>query len=266
MPISDIYSGSKKAYSYIRNSSQYAAVKKWEAKYKNIKEFRTRKRVPYKSMTLSSGLLPNKNRITLRYADSLHLSSGSHSFAFAKFKTNGINDPQHSLVNLTAGRDNQPMFHDTLAALYENYVVLASSIKVQFINHNAGNEDAMFMCLHIGKDDDTKDTITPLVPSNADEVLLSAIPAYKYKLIGGSNNSLSKGTLYKKWTKRQIASKTDRNAAEMVTAADPTDDSQQQFIISLINGKDANEMEGRVYVTIKYEVEYSNIRNTLQMT
>lgn len=269
VPITELYGGAKKAYPYAKKA--YKNIKAWEKKYKDIKTFRLQrkkqKRGPYRSLTLSSGLLPNKNRITLRYADSLAVSTSSDSNLYAVWKANGIYDPEHVLTTgVTGGNNIQPMFRDTMALLYENYQVVASSIKVQYINHDASNSDAVFLCLHIGKDADTKDILTPLVPGSTDELLMSAIPGYKYKLVGGSNNSLSRGTIYKKWTKRQFNNKKDRDNSLSVVNADPSDDNLQQFIVSLINGKDANSMEGRLYVTIKYEVEFSNIRNTLQMT
>lgn len=195
------------------------------------------------------------------------ISTSSQSAVFAVWKANGVVDPEHLFTSgVTSNQNSQPMFRDTMALLYENYQVVASSIKVQYINHDASNSDAIFLCLHVGKDEDTKDVLTPLVPATTDEVLLSSIPAYKYKLIGGSDNSLSRGTLYKKWTKRQFNDKKNKIDSLSAVSSDPANDKLHQFVVSMINGKDANSMEGRLYVTIKYEVEYSNIRNTLQMT
>lgn len=220
-----------------------------------------------RSLTLPSGYLPRKYRLTLRYADSLTVSSGTVSSVFCSWKANGIFAPEVAVtsgISNNKGTSAQPQLRDTMATLYAQYQVKSSTIRASFINHDPSNADAQFLCVHLGTDNDTKDITTPKVPDTTDEILQSGIPGYQYRVIGGSDNSLSKNTITKKWSLRKLA-KGERDDSNVVVTADPTSGNLNNFIVSVINGKDANSVEGRLYVTILYDVEFSQPNDILAL-
>jgi hypothetical protein len=68
--------------------------------------------------------LPGSVRVKLRYAQYFTLNSGVGTIASQAFRANSCFDPDYS------GVGHQPMGFDQLAALYDHYTVLKSSIKL----------------------------------------------------------------------------------------------------------------------------------------
>lgn len=70
--------------------------------------------------------VPNSINVRLRYSDVITLTSTAGSLSKHVFRSNSLFDP-----DLT-GVGHQPMYYDQLGALYSNYVVLGSKIRVLF--------------------------------------------------------------------------------------------------------------------------------------
>lgn len=69
---------------------------------------------------------PNSINVRLRYSDVITLTSTAGSLAKHVFRANSLFDPDFTAAG------HQPMYFDQLAALYANYVVLGSKIRVLF--------------------------------------------------------------------------------------------------------------------------------------
>lgn len=70
--------------------------------------------------------VPNSLIVRLKYNDVYTLTSTAGSIAKQVFRANSLFDPDFT------GVGHQPMYYDQLAALYANYVVLGSKIRVLF--------------------------------------------------------------------------------------------------------------------------------------
>lgn len=100
------------------------------------------KRRKAQSKALIGGLLSGSTnsrakwtRARLVYSDFFQLDPSIGSLNAVKvFTTNGLYDPDHS------GSGHQPAGFDQYMGLYNEYVVVASKIKVQATNHNSGQE------------------------------------------------------------------------------------------------------------------------------
>ena len=71
---------------------------------------------------------PNSIITKMRYCDVLSLSGTTGAIATNAFRANSIFDPDSS------GVGHQPLYHDTYAAIYDQYVVLGSKITVTFLS------------------------------------------------------------------------------------------------------------------------------------
>lgn len=69
---------------------------------------------------------PNELVVRLRYSDIIVMTSTAGSLAKYVFRCNSIVDPDFT------GAGHQPMYFDQFAALYANYTVLGSKIKVTY--------------------------------------------------------------------------------------------------------------------------------------
>jgi len=93
------------------------------------KRLRRRKRTaaPRRSALSFRNPFPEKQTSTLTYCTQGQLDPTTDGFgALATFRANSIYDPELS------GVGHQPSYHDILAAVYERYSVVSSSLSVQF--------------------------------------------------------------------------------------------------------------------------------------
>ena len=71
---------------------------------------------------------PNSIITKMRYCDVMSLSGTTGAIATNAFRANSIFDPD------STGVGHQPLYHDTYAAIYDQYVVLGSKITVTFLS------------------------------------------------------------------------------------------------------------------------------------
>lgn len=78
--------------------------------------------------------LGNRMKMNLNYSEStISLNSGAGTLADFVFSANGLFDPS------ITGTGHQPLGFDQIMAMYDHYVVIASSIKVTFVNTDPTN-------------------------------------------------------------------------------------------------------------------------------
>lgn len=82
--------------------------------------------MPYKLVNMGNGM-PLKVRMVHRYAEYPTMTFTSGAFAQYAFSANGLYDP-----NVT-GAGIQPMYFDTMTALYNHYTVIGAKIRVTFL-------------------------------------------------------------------------------------------------------------------------------------
>lgn len=87
---------------------------------------------------------PNSIITTLRYVDNFQLTCTTGAMATQFMAANGIYDPD------ITGSGHQPLYRDTYAAIYDQYVVLGSKITVSFITTTANEVHIIGIC---GEDD-----------------------------------------------------------------------------------------------------------------
>lgn len=85
------------------------------------------------------GVIPDRLRVKLTYNDQIPRSSSLGAEDIYQFSTNDIFDP-----NVTAS-GTQPTGFDQLGNLYTSWRVIASSIRVDFVNLDV--DDGLFMCV-----------------------------------------------------------------------------------------------------------------------
>lgn len=109
---------------------------------------------------------PNSIVTKLRYCDYLTLSSTTGVRALNVFAANGIYDPD------ITGTGHQPMYHDTYAAIYDQYTVIGSKITVHF----APASSKPWIVGINGDDDSTSTTVvaTLLEQNNAFSTMAAA--------------------------------------------------------------------------------------------
>lgn len=108
-------------------------------KYKR-KPKRRRKSRLY-SMSSPAGV-PTKKVVSMRYCSNGTIASTSGILQVHVFSANNLYDPD------VTGTGHQPMGHDTMATLYNHYVVLGSKITVQWgqVNTSGGTGNLMVGC------------------------------------------------------------------------------------------------------------------------
>jgi len=93
---------------------------------------------------------PNTMITKLRYCDQLNMTSTLGSTVGYVFAANGIFDPDISSIG------HQPMYRDTYAGIYDQYVVIGSKITVTLSNTSTANS----MTVGINGDDDSSGSST----------------------------------------------------------------------------------------------------------
>lgn len=95
------------------------------ARRKRSRKRRSRRRPRFTTMGAPAGV-PTTQVISMRYADRTTITSSSGVMGTFVISANSIHDPSVS------GTGHQPMGHDTMQSLYNDYIVLGSRIKVIF--------------------------------------------------------------------------------------------------------------------------------------
>lgn len=95
------------------------------------------------------GILGNLPRLyKLRYCDWFQLSSSSGAMATYSFRANGIYDPNQSSTG------HQPFLYDTLATLWDRYIVVGAKITIKALGIETGSTSTQVGALGIVLDDD----------------------------------------------------------------------------------------------------------------
>ena len=95
-----------------------------------------RKSNPYKSIVPSRIVrtrcgFPDTLQTTLRYQETLSLSSSSGALFGYVYNLNGLYDPNHT------GTGHQPLYFDQLMTIYNHYIVIGAKITVKFTAYPA---------------------------------------------------------------------------------------------------------------------------------
>lgn len=91
--------------------------------------------------------VPEKLIVRLKYVDSHALGDGVNPMASFTYRCNSLFDP-----NFTAG-GHQPLYHDQIALLYQNYKVIKAQFKVRALStQGAANSNIYYGVLNIGSD------------------------------------------------------------------------------------------------------------------
>jgi len=89
---------------------------------------------------------PASRIVKLNYFDQLNLSPNSGSVQQCTFRANSIYDPN------STGTGHQPLFHDQLQELYNNYVVLGSKITATFWSEDVSTAYGAYACIKVTDD------------------------------------------------------------------------------------------------------------------
>lgn len=183
---------------------------------------------------------PKTMAMVHRYCEIVSISAVLGATGRYEFSANGIFDP-----NIT-GAGHQPQFFDTLAAIYNHYVVTASKMKVRFsspTNYAQGQNVALFL------EDDTS-TLNDIeaIQEQADAVLGQVYP-------GSAPVVLTKYWDAKKWFGGDPLSDPLMSAA---TTANPTE--QTYFCLAAKCVDSAVATAVYISVEIEYTVVWDELR------
>ena len=93
---------------------------------------------------------PNSIITKLKYVDTYILTSTTGSIARQDFRANSVYDCD------STGAGHQPMYRDTYASVYDQYVVIGSKITVEYCNVSTAANGVMVVGIHT--DDDSSST------------------------------------------------------------------------------------------------------------
>lgn len=176
----------------------------------------TRRRSARQKLVSIGRSFPEQIRTTIRYVDYKTFGAPLASSTISKIfmKCNGIYDADSA----TGG--HQPLGFDQWTAIYNHWVVVASTVRARYLINSDSTLDAMFLC-GIYEDDDATNTLGVYELQEGSGRKDSAVV---------STNS-PHATLYKSWkSKRKFSSNPLADVYQRGTnAADPTESSQWCF-------------------------------------
>jgi len=183
---------------------------------------------------------PAQLRMKHRYATNLVMTSTTGSLASQLFSCNGMYDPDVS------GVGHQPMYFDTLSAIYNHYTVLASTIKITVTCSTVPTNPCQMV---VYLEDDT--TITPantIAAQEAGTSLTKIIPA-------GSTNVYK---MTKSWNSVMFGpDAVDNDNLQGSIAANPTEQTLYAVLWSGINSQTQA-------CTVNFEIVYDAVWKELK--
>jgi len=194
---------------------------------------------PATLLSMGPAGLPRKLKVVHRYCETEVFTNLAGAISTRRFSCNGMYDPD------VVGGGHQPAYFDQLGALYDQYIVLRSSMKISLITTNSTNLSVAFYI-----DDDTS-SATPF--DNAAEQSGS-----KPRLIPSNN---TRPTIFRQdWDARKffggdIFDNTDLHGT---TSGNPTEQSYFTLLVSEITGAAAFNY------CIQYEIVYEAVWDELK--
>lgn len=185
---------------------------------------------------------PKQLRMSHRYCDVYSLASTAGSQPSGSFSCNGMYDPDIS------GTGHQPMYFDQLAAIYNHYTVLKSTIVVRL--RSRGSSSAAVYAIYINDDS----TVTP-----TNVVFRCEQSSAVYKTVGYQQSE--EVVLKKTWDAKQAfgpGALADPNL-QGTASANPTE--QQMFTLTMSPLDGATACTVDAFVTITYDVIWQELKD-----
>lgn len=225
-----------------------------EPSSKRARTARSRNKMGWKlSKQLSMPGLSNRNHIfgfpdtlytKLRYFEEIRIDVSSGALNTYLFRTNSIYDPNYT------GTGHQPLYRDELAAIYDHYSVVASKIKVRFVNSSSSPFN-----VYLGIDDDTSATVTSYTLAEQNHTKGDALTP----LTGSKSYTVLKSY----WGSKAILA-TDPNLDSGTKTPMGSDPTEESFFVIGANTPDGTTNTIRGTIEIIYSVQLSELRTPTQ--
>lgn len=184
---------------------------------------------------------PNKMTMRHRYTEAISLGSVTGVLATYNFSANGMFDP-----NIT-GTGHQPLYFDQMAAIYDHYTVIGSTIKAHFVSFP---ENTTPLIVGILKNDDNNVTPTSAVTLAEQSGCVSTLLSEDPSMIKTVSNTYSaKGTFG--------GNVLGNDDLQGTSSANPP-----EALVYTIFAQSANTNTGSVYVYV--EIEYLAVWDELR--
>lgn len=137
-------------------------------------------------LSLRSPGVPTKIITRLRYCDSKTLGNGTTTIGSHTFRCNSVYDPDFT------GTGHQPLYHDQMSLLYQNYKVLKARIVAKGMSSQGVTLGNICFGLDILDSDNTVDTDPNTIRERAGSKYKTITPQMPQTVTGGWNLKKSK--------------------------------------------------------------------------
>lgn len=186
------------------------------------------------------------NRTNLRYVDNYLLTSTLGSTPNQQMRMNGIFDP-----DLTGG-GHQPMWRDNFAAIYQNYRVISSRIKVTFLPNPTVDNGTIgpYVVGIVGATETTTPSVTVSTRQEMSDSVYKSITRYD-----------EPNVLYMSYTPRsKLSSSYDEDTVSALVGANPS----QQYIANVWFSDLTQPATSLLWATVEIDFVVEFFKLTLQ--
>lgn len=184
---------------------------------------------------------PTKMKMTHKYADVFTSNAATGTLGSATFSANGMFDPD------ITGTGHQPMFFDTMSAIYDHYTVFASKIIMKFLVTSTAN-----FVLYVDDDTTTATSMAIAIEQpSATHIVASALAA-------------KQNVVTKSWNAKQYFGGDiyDNDNLQGTAAANPVE--QSYYVYKWQEVTLTQSVQIQVQLEIYYEAVWDELKTQVQ--